>query len=100
MYYTAINLPQVWYRGVAAAVTTGRCWPELTTAAGMLACHLVGAVCYATHWPQRAFPATFDHVVSARGHACAWRGWAGWAGPGGTRYDIYCCEMGWWAALC
>jgi hypothetical protein len=47
------------YRGTAAAMS-GRFWPEFTAAVCMTACHSLGGVCYALHWPQRQFPGRFD----------------------------------------
>lgn len=41
-------------------------WPELGIAAVMLGCHFLGALVYATHWPQRFFPGVFDLAVGVK----------------------------------
>lgn len=49
----------------AGALTSqGTVWPELGIALVVLGCHLLGALVYATHWPQRHFPGMFDLGVS------------------------------------
>lgn len=50
----------VTFRGLASFAMTGTVWPELGIALVVLGCHLLGALVYATHWPQRHFPGMFD----------------------------------------
>jgi hypothetical protein len=38
----------------------GRIYPETAVAWFVLGCHVVGGTVYATHWPQRQYPRTFD----------------------------------------
>lgn len=45
-------------------MSQGTVWPELGIALVVLGCHLLGALVYATHWPQRHFPGMFDLGVS------------------------------------
>lgn len=57
----------IFWRGIRAAVLARHVlmpWqvPDLVTAFAMLACHFIGAICYAKHWPQKQFPRLFDLV--------------------------------------
>ncbi len=57
----------IFFRGIRAAVLARHAllpWqvPDMVTAFAMLACHFIGATCYATHWPQKQFPRMFDLV--------------------------------------
>ncbi|KAG2426682.1 hypothetical protein HXX76_012992 [Chlamydomonas incerta] len=54
-YYVPVSA-----RGLLALALQRKVWPELGIAAVMLGCHFLGALVYATHWPQRFFPGVFD----------------------------------------
>eukprot|EP00198_Chlamydomonas_reinhardtii_P009388 XP_001698725.1 predicted protein [Chlamydomonas reinhardtii] len=96
-YFTfGLWLSLAWTAVVAVAAGMGissvqrKVWPELGIAAVMLGCHFLGALVYATHWPQRFFPGVFDLaradwwalVAELSGQASAAPGAAGGAAAG------------------